>query len=155
MGVWRVALSLLSLLASACGAPVVYPRSAEIQKGLGLQVHTNVSHGDARVRLQAGSGYQPEQQQPSAEEIGASVYEGHASSPTHSFSHPIRLLGTAFSTQGGLSYAPLEGLAVGGFLGLDQSGVELRGQPLSERAGAPLSAALSVGALPATAQHEV
>lgn len=135
------------ILLGACGRPVIYPRSAEITEGLSVRVRSNVSHGDATVHFAAPEGYVPAPGEPSAGEIESAEYSGHASSATHSYDHVFRVLGFFFSVEGELGYAPVDGIELNGWLGLQATGFELRAQPLAERNGAPFSLALSAGGL--------
>jgi hypothetical protein len=141
--VWRWPLVAFVLI--ACGRPVVYPRSAEIREGLSVRVRSNVSHGDATVHLSGVD--QPAAGGETEAEIESTEYEGHASSATHSFNNPLRLFGVFTNLEGEVGYAPIDSLEMSAWLGLQATGFEVRGQPLSERRGAPFSMALSVGAV--------
>ena len=128
------------LLAWGCGAPVTYPRSAEIYEGPRYAVHTNVSHGNATASFERDA-------TDGSMAVETTEYEGHASSPLWGENSGLRLTEVLFNLDGEVGFAPTEWLYFGMSLSLQASGAELRMQALSERDGKPLSATFALGAL--------
>lgn len=129
-------LSLLALL-SACAAPVAYPRSARIQQQGVVQVglHSNVNYTPMEVTV--------------AEPGGAGEQRLRSHPDGFDSSSPRQLAALPFIAEPHVRMGLGGDFELGGILSAFRGGVELRAAVLDERAGAPLSLALS-GALMVT-----
>jgi hypothetical protein len=125
-------------LASACGAPLAYPRTAYVMHAgeIGFQLHSNVSTAPGEVhyheRASSGMAAGPEQTQ-----------SGNASSPLASSPMWLQAFGVEGSGEGGAAIGLFDGIELGGRLGPQEVGLELRMRILP--ASSALRGAFSLG----------